>query len=124
DPVLGQVDRVVGGRRGGGVAVEVEGLGGGLKADRLALGVRHAGLGIGPFTAVGARQEGAVHAVIGVGHLVVEHHRGSREGVHMEGRVVGDVHVPAGAGSAVHDVGVTAEGLRVAVVLVGQLLDG
>src|SRR5690554_3744763 len=124
DPVLRQVHRVVRGGQGGGIAIEVEGSGRGLKAHGLALGVGHPAR-VRPFTHVGARLEGAGHAVVGVRELMEQDHAGGREGVHVEGRVVAHQHVRSGACLAVPDLGIAAaHGLGIAVLLVGELADG
>src|SRR5690606_8337018 len=120
--VLGQRIGVVG-DRARTVAEVVRG-GGGVQADRLALGIGHAGVAVGNVRAVvGTRQEGAVDAVEGVRHLVVQRHRRHRQLGNGEGRVVGNVHRAGPAGLAVADVG-TTDALRVAVVHVLQLADG
>src|SRR5690606_29781019 len=121
DAVLGQMIRVAGGGGSGRIAIEIVCGCAGLQAHGLAFGVGDAV--VRPGTGVLTRLEGAVHAVVGMRHLVVQHHHGGREGIHVEGRVVDDVDVATGAGATVHDVGVAAEGLGIAVLLVGQLLD-
>src|SRR5690606_13030162 len=93
-----------------------------------ALGVGNAAIGR-VRTAVVARLQAAVDEVVGVRHLVIQHHHRRRERVHVERGVVADVGVHAGTGAAAGDLhvgpGATVAGRhRIAVVLVGQLPDG